>query len=179
MEEIEIHKSIFESYISENELDSSIQNVANSINTEYKNRHVLFIAVLNGSFMFCADLLKKITVPCAVSFVKMQSYDGQQTTGTVNQLIGLSEDLSGVDVVIVEDIVDTGNTLEKLYGLLNEKSVNSIKTATLLYKPDAYKKNLPIDFIGIEIPDEFVLGYGLDYDGLGRNLSKIYKLKKH
>jgi len=178
MQEIQIHNSTFESYLTENEIDSSIQEIAIAINSEYQDRHVLFIAVLNGSFMFCSDLLKKITVSCAVSFVKMQSYEGQETTGKVSELIGLSEDLNGVDVVIVEDIVDTGNTLEKLYALLNEKSVNSIKTATLLYKPAAYKKNLPIDFVGIEIPNEFVLGYGLDYDGLGRNLSKIYKLKK-
>ena len=177
MQEVEIHNSIFESYITENEIDSSIQEIADAINLEYHERHVLFIAVLNGSFMFCADLLKKVTVSCAVSFVKMQSYEGQRTTGKVNELIGLDEDLNGVDVVIVEDIVDTGNTLEKLYSLLHEKSVNSIKTATLLYKPEAYKKNLPIDYVGIEIPNEFVLGYGLDYDGLGRNLSKIYKLK--
>jgi len=178
MQEVEIHNSIFESYITENEIDSSIGKVAEAINVEYQDQHVMFIAVLNGSFMFCADLLKKITISCTVSFVKMQSYEGQQTTGKVNELIGLTEDLKGVDVVIVEDIVDTGNTLVKLHELLNHKSVNSIKTATLLYKPEAYKKNLPIDFVGIEIPNEFVLGYGLDYDGLGRNLSKIYKLKK-
>ncbi len=178
MQEIEIHNSIFESYITEKQIDSAIQEIAVAVNSEYHERHVLFIAVLNGSFMFCADLLKKVTVSCAVSFVKMQSYEGQKTTGKVNELIGLTEDLKGVDVVIVEDIVDTGNTLEKLYALLNEKAVNSIKTATLLYKPEAYKKDLLIDFVGIEIPNEFVLGYGLDYDGLGRNLSKIYKLKK-
>lgn len=178
MQEVVVHNSVFESYISENELDSIVQKLADKINKDYLGKHVLFIAVLNGSFMFCADLLKKIELSCAISFVKMQSYVGQKTTGKVNELIGLTEDLKGAEVVVVEDIVDTGNTLEKLYELLDNKGINSVKTATLLYKPEAYKKNIPIDFIGKEIPNEFVLGYGLDYDGLGRNLSKIYKLKK-
>ncbi len=179
MQEVTIHNAVFESYISENEINNAVSAVANKINEQYKEQDVVFIAVLNGSFMFCADLLKKINLKCEVSFVKMKSYEGTETTGKINELIGLSEDLRGKAVILVEDIVDTGNTLERLSEILISKGVKSAQIATLLYKPEAYKKKIPIDYVGIEIPNEFVLGYGLDYDGLGRNLSKIYKLKHH
>lgn len=124
--------------------------------------------------MFFADLLKSIEVECRVSFVKLASYEGTTSTGLVNELIGLSEEVKGEDVILIEDIIDTGNTIEKLHNILLKKQPKSIKTATLLYKPEAYKKNYPIDYVGIAIPNEFVLGYGLDYDGFGRNLSSIY-----
>ncbi|MCB0409620.1 MAG: hypoxanthine phosphoribosyltransferase, partial [Flavobacteriales bacterium] len=133
--------------------------------------------VLNGSFMFIGDLMKSIDLNCMISFIKMASYEGTESTGKVNELIGLNEDIEGHDVILIEDIVDTGNTLEKLYQMLQEKKPKSIKIATLLYKPEAYKKPYKIDFVGKEIPNAFVLGYGLDYDGYGRNLSSIYVLK--
>lgn len=179
MQEVTIYDSVFEQYLSEKQIDNAVSSVAENLNRDYQNQEVLFISVLNGSFMFSADLLKKIDLKCAVTFVKMQSYEGTSTTGKINELIGLNENLEGKNVVIIEDIVDTGNTLEKLSEIIAQKNVKSSKIATLLYKPTAYKKEFPIDYVGIEIPNDFVVGYGLDYDGLGRNLSKIYKLKKH
>ncbi|PIQ16448.1 MAG: hypoxanthine phosphoribosyltransferase [Flavobacteriales bacterium CG18_big_fil_WC_8_21_14_2_50_32_9] len=169
----------FKSYISEAELQDAINKVAQQINTDYKAKSPIFIGVLNGSFMFMSDLLKKIDLQCTVSFVKLASYEGTATTGKVSELIGLNEDLKGHDIILVEDIVDTGNTLIKLYEILEEKKVTSIKIASLLFKPGAYKKSHSIDYVGKEIPNAFVIGYGLDYDGLGRNLSSIYVLDEN
>lgn len=126
--------------------------------------------------MFAADLLKEISIPCEISFIKVASYHGTTSTGTVTELIGLTEDITGRIVVIVEDIVDTGITLEKLITVLNRKNVKQIKVATVLLKPDSYKKEFPIDYFGMKIPNDFVVGYGLDYDGQGRNLKEIYVL---
>ena len=176
MGKIIIKDKTFKPYISAEELHTSISNVANEINTQYSGKSPIFIGVLNGSFMFMSDLLKEINLQCTVSFVKLASYEGTTTTGKVNELIGLNEDLEGQDIILVEDIVDTGNTLVKLYEILQNKKVNSIKIASLLFKPEAYHKPYPIDYIGKEIPNAFVLGYGLDYDGYGRNLSSIYVL---
>ena len=176
MGKITIKDKTFKPYISAEELQTSISNVANEINTHYSGKSPIFIGVLNGSFMFMSDLLKEINLQCTVSFVKLASYEGTSTTGKVNELIGLNEDLEGQDIILVEDIVDTGNTLVKLYEILQNKKVNSIKIASLLFKPEAYHKPYPIDYIGKEIPNAFVLGYGLDYDGYGRNLSSIYVL---
>ncbi len=176
MDIITVKDKSFKPFISEDKLKTAITNVAIKINADYKGKTPIFIGVLNGSFMFVADLLKHINLQCKISFVKLASYQGTSTTGKVNELIGLYESLKGKDIILVEDIVDTGNTLEKLYEILQEKEVNSIKIATLLYKPAAYKKAHNIDYVGIEIPNAFVLGYGLDYDGLGRNLSSIYVL---
>jgi len=178
MEIITVKDKSFKSYISEENLQISVKNVASKINDDYKGTQPIFLGVLNGSFMFFADLLKSIDLECTVSFVKLASYEGTNTTGKVNELIGLSESIEGKDIVIVEDIVDTGNTLVKLYDILSKGNPKSIKIATLLYKPEAYKKHHPIDYIGLEIPNAFVLGYGLDYDGLGRNLSSIYVLNE-
>jgi len=176
MEIITVKDKSFKAYISEENLQISVKNVASKINNDYKGIQPIFLGVLNGSFMFFADLLKSINLECTVSFVKLASYEGTNTTGKVNELIGLSESIEGKDIVIVEDIVDTGNTLVKLYDILSKGNPKSIKIATLLYKSEAYKKHHPIDYIGLEIPNAFVLGYGLDYDGLGRNLSSIYVL---
>lgn len=176
MGKITIKDKTFKPYISAEELQTSISKVANEINTHYSGKSPIFIGVLNGSFMFMSDLLKEINLQCTVSFVKLASYEGTTTTGKVNELIGLNEDLEGQDIILVEDIVDTGNTLVKLYEILQNKKVNSIKIASLLFKPEAYHKPYPIDYIGKEIPNAFVLGYGLDYDGYGRNLSSIYVL---
>jgi len=178
MDIITVKDKSFKPYISTEEIQASVEKVATQINHDYKGTAPLFLGVLNGSFMFFSDLLKSIDLECAVSFVKLASYDGVSSTGVVNELIGLSEDISDKDIILVEDIVDTGNTLVKLYDILEEKNPKSIKIATLLYKPEAYKKSYPIDYVGKEIPNAFVLGYGLDYDGLGRNLSSIYVLNQ-
>jgi hypoxanthine phosphoribosyltransferase len=126
--------------------------------------------------MFAADLLKEVTIPCEISFIKVASYHGTSSTGNVTELIGLTEDITGRTVVIVEDIVDTGITLERLMNVLTRKKVKQIKIATVLLKPQSYKKEFKVDYVGIEIPNDFVVGYGLDYDGLGRNLKEIYVL---
>lgn len=176
MDIITVKDKSFKPFISEEKLQESIKEVAQKINNDYKGKTPIFLGVLNGSFMFFADLLKSINLECTVSFVKLASYEGTKTTGKVNELIGLNEDIEDRDIILIEDIVDTGNTLVKLYEILTVKNPRSIKIATLLYKPEAYKKEYKIDYTGLEIPNAFVLGYGLDYDGLGRNLSSIYVL---
>ncbi len=176
MDIITVKDKSFKPYISEEKLQEAIQKVASQINADYDGRVPVFLGVLNGSFMFFGDLLKHVDVNCIVSFVKLASYEGTDSTGVVNELIGLNENVEGKDIILIEDIVDTGNTLEKLHQILSKKKAGSIKIATLLYKPEAYKKSHQIDYVGIEIPNAFVLGYGLDYDGLARNLSSIYVL---
>lgn len=178
MATIKIKDLSFKPYISEQELQQLIKIVAQKINLEYQGKSPLFLGVLNGSFMFMGDLMKSIELECLISFVKLASYEGTESKGTVNQLIGLNESLEGRDVIIVEDIVDTGNTLEKLYQIIEEKNPKSLKIATLLYKPEAYKKDFNIDFVAKKIPNNFVVGYGLDYDGYGRNLPSIYVLNQ-
>jgi len=178
MEIITVKDKAFKPYITEEEIKSSVVKMAAQINTDYKGSEPLFLGVLNGSFMFFSDLLKLVDLKCKVSFVKLASYEGTSASGMVNELIGLSESIDGKDVIIVEDIVDTGNTLGKLYDILSKGKPKSLKIATLLYKPEAYTKEYPIDYVGLEIPKTFVLGYGLDYDGLGRNLSSIYVLNE-
>ena len=166
----------FKPYIGSEKILSSIKVVANQINSELKNDFPLFLVVLNGSFMYAADLFREIHIPCEISFIKVASYHGTSSTGTVTELVGLSEDIKGRTVVIVEDIVDTGITLEKLYASLTKKEAKNIKVTSLLLKPDSYKKSMKIDYVGMEIPNDFVVGYGLDYDGQGRNLKDIYVL---
>lgn len=176
MDIVTIKDKSFKPFISGESLQKSIKATATKINQDYKGRSPVFIGVLNGSFMFAAELLKSINLKCTISFVKLASYEGTATTGKVEELIGLNEDLKGKDVILLEDIVDTGNTVEKLHGILKDKEVKSVRIATLLYKPKAYNKSYHIDYVGIEIPNSFVVGYGLDYDGFGRNLSSIYVL---
>jgi hypoxanthine phosphoribosyltransferase len=178
MDIVTVKDKSFRPYISEEEISASVERVALEINKDYKGRKPLFLGVLNGSFMFFGDLLKAINLACTVSFVKLSSYEGTSTTGIVNELIGLNEDISGRDIILVEDIVETGNTVVKLFDILRDKNPKSIKIATLLFKPAAYNKQHTIAYVGKEIPNDFVLGYGLDYDGLGRNLSSIYVLNE-
>lgn len=166
----------FKPYLDEHEILQKIKIMADKINENLKDEKPLFLVVLNGSFMFAASLLKEINFPCEISFVKLASYEGTKSTGSVNELIGLSDELSGRNIVILEDIVDTGETLLKIHQLLTNKQVNSIKVATLLFKPDSYKKNITVDYTCFKIPNDFVVGYGLDYDGFGRNLKDIYVL---
>jgi len=161
------------------EIQKDIERLANTVNKDLSNEaNPLFISVLNGSFIFTADLIRHITIPCEVSFVKLASYQGVETTGTVSQLIGLTEDVENRTVIILEDIVDTGITLGKLIETLNRRNPKAIKIATLLFKPEAYKGKIKVDYIGKSIPNDFIVGYGLDYDGLGRNLGDIYTLIK-
>lgn len=173
MQMVTLKDKQFKPYISSDKIEAAVKKVAAQINSELKNEMPLFIAVLNGSFMFAADLMKEISLPCEISFVKLASYHGTESTGTVSELIGLNQDIAGRSVVIIEDIVDTGNTIVKLTELLKSKNVKSFKIATAFFKPSVYKKEIKIDYVGMEIPNDFVVGYGLDYDGLGRNFKDL------
>jgi hypoxanthine phosphoribosyltransferase len=173
---ITIKDKQFKPYISAQRIAEAVKLLAGSIDAELKNDFPVFLAVLNGSFMFAADLFKEITIPCELSFIKLSSYYGTSSTGNVRELIGLSENIEGRTVVIVEDIVDSGITFERLRKTLKSKNVKQIKIATILFKPDSYKKEYPVDYVGFKIPNDFVIGYGLDYEGLGRNLKEIYVL---
>jgi len=177
MKDIKLHDKTFEIYIPETEIDEIANNIAKEIN-DSGIENPLFIAVLNGSFLFAADVMRNITIPNSeISFIKLASYQGTESTGKVNELIGLSQDIKGRNIIILEDIIDTGNTLLKLTEMIESKEVASVKIATLLFKPKAYTQEIPIDYIGKSIPNKFVVGYGLDYDEIGRNLPHIYKLK--
>ena len=171
---ITIRDKQFKPYISQKEIADCVKRLGSVINDELKNDAPVFVVVLNGAFMFASDLLREVTIPCGVSFVKVASYAGAASSGVVHELIGLTEDLSGRTVVIVEDIVDSGITLEKLMGMLAKKNVRQIKVASAFFKPDAYKKEYKIDYPGISIKNDFIVGYGLDYEGSGRNLKEIY-----
>jgi len=177
MNEINLKDKIFEIFIPETEISEIIHSVANAINNS-GIKDPLFIAVMNGAFLFAADVMREITIPnTEISFIKLSSYSGTETTGEVSELIGIGDNISGRNIVVLEDIVDTGITLEKIITLLEKENVADIKVATLLFKPNAYTKDIHIDFIGKSIPNNFAVGYGLDYDEVGRNLPHIYKLK--
>jgi len=176
MSTIRIHDKTFEIYLSETAIQERVKNIADSINEEYKDKKPLFIAILNGSFMFAADLFKYLTINSEISFIKLASYRGMKSTGNVITSIGLDADLFGKDVIIIEDIVDTGKTLYNFLPKLNDHHPSSLKIAALLHKPEATLFPLKLDYVGFSIPDKFVVGYGLDYDGLGRNLKEIYQV---
>ena len=173
---IQLHDKTFKAFIASEEIDFAIKNMAKQIEDDFQDEIPIFIGVLNGAFMVMADLMKHYSGMCEVSFVKMASYQGTQTTNQVKQLIGLNQNLEGRTVIIVEDIVDTGNTIEELKAILKDKKVKHLKIATLFLKPDAYKKDIKLDYVGIRIPNKFIVGHGLDYDGLGRNLAGVYQL---
>ena len=173
---IQLHDKQFVPFISAKEIDFAITKMVAQVQDDFGDEIPIFIGVLNGSFMVVADFLKKYKKHCEVSFIKMASYEGTETTHDVKQLIGLNQDLTGRSVVIIEDIVDTGNTVVELKEIFKKQNVKHLKIATLFFKPEAYKKEVKIDYIGIRIPNKFIVGYGLDYDGLGRNLSEVYKL---
>lgn len=173
---IHLHDKTFEPFISSEEIDFALANMAKKMDDDFFDDIPVFIGVLNGSFMVMSDLMKHYRGMCEVNFVKMASYEGTQSTNKVKQLIGLDDNLDGKTVVIVEDIVDTGNTIEELKAIFKQKNVKHLKIATLFFKPDAYKKDIKLDYVGIRIPDKFIVGYGLDYDGLGRNLRDVYQL---
>ncbi|MEN9699300.1 MAG: hypoxanthine phosphoribosyltransferase [Bacteroidota bacterium] len=171
-----IHDKQFEVYLSSNQIQSRVQELAKTLENELKGQEVLFLAILNGSFLFAADVMRHIEGPAAITFVKVSSYQGTQSTGRVDELIGLQTSLKGKHVVILEDIIDTGVTMDKVMTLLSSEAPASLRICTLLFKPTAFKGKQVPDFIGFEIPDKFVVGYGLDYNELGRNLNAIYQV---
>lgn len=173
---VNLHDKSFAVDIPHSAINEAVSELAGRINADLEGQTPIFVGVLNGSFMFLGDLMKLVEIPCEVSFVKVASYEGTSSTGIVKQLVGLSENIKDRTVVIVEDIVDTGNTIQHLYDSLLTQRPRSIKVATLLFKPDAYTKQIPIDYAALEVPNDFLVGYGLDYDGLGRNLKHIYKI---
>ena len=175
---IQLHDKQFVPFISAQEIDFAIAKMVSQVEADFADKTPVFVGVLNGAFMVVADFMKKYKKPCEVSFIKMSSYEGTSSTNDVKQLIGINQDLTGRSVVIIEDIVDTGNTLVELKELFKKQNVKHFKIATLFFKPEAYTKDIKIDYIGIRIPNKFIVGYGLDYDGLGRNLPEVYKLKE-
>lgn len=174
---IQLHDKHFVPFISAKEIDSAIAKMAQEVAEDLDEEIPLFVGVLNGAFMVVSDFMKHYPKPCEVSFVKLASYEGTSTTNEVKKLIGLNQDLSGRTVVVIEDIVDTGNTLVELKAMFEAQNVKQLKIATLFLKPEAYTKDIKIDYIGIEIPNKFIVGFGLDYDGLGRNIPEVYQLK--
>jgi len=178
MNEIKVLDREFSEYITEDEIQSRITGMAEKISEDLQGRDVLFFGILNGSFLFAADIFRQIKLNAQISFIKLASYEGTGSTGKIKELIGWNEDISGKTVVVLEDIVDTGSTLERIIGELTLRKASEVKICTLLFKPEAYTRDIPIDYIGFEIPNNFVVGYGLDYDGYGRNLKSIYKIIK-
>lgn len=176
MSTVKVHDKNFEIYLSEAAIQQRVKEVAVQINTDYAGKRPLFIAILNGSFMFASDLFKQLTIEAELCFIKLASYKGMKSSGNVVTSIGLEVDLFGKDVIIVEDIVDTGKTLHNFLPKLVHQQPKSMKIATLLHKPEATAFPLTLDYVGFDIPNKFVVGYGLDYDGLGRNFKEIYQV---
>lgn len=176
MSTVKVHDKNFEVYLSEAVILERIKELAANINRDYEGKKPLFIAILNGSFMFASDLFKQLNITAELCFIKLASYKGMKSSGNVVTSIGLEDDLFGKDVIIVEDIVDTGKTLHNFLPKLLHQQPRSLKIATLLHKPEATQFQLTLDYVGFAIPNKFVVGYGLDYDGLGRNFKEIYQV---
>lgn len=177
MTEVLVNNRRFVPYLTEAALQQKVASMAERLNQDFAGKDPVFLGVLNGSFMFVADLFRRLTIPCEVSFVKLASYQGMASTGQMKELIGLNEQLQGRHVVIVEDIIDTGNTIVALQVALNKLEPASVAVCTLLCKPDALVHALTLDYVVLEVPEHFFLGYGLDYDGHGRNLPTLYHLQ--
>ena len=173
---IKVHDKSFETYLSEETILQRVKELAATISKDYAGKRPLFIAILNGSFMFASDLFKQLSIEAELCFIKLASYKGMKSSGKVVTSIGLEEDLFGQDVIIVEDIVDTGKTLHKFLPKLMHQQPRSLKIVALLHKSEATEYPLTLDYVGFDIPNKFVVGYGLDYDGLGRNLKEIYQV---
>jgi hypoxanthine phosphoribosyltransferase len=176
MSRVKLHDLEFDLYISEAELNAAIDRLAREMKVKYSGKRPLFVGVLNGAFFFAAELMKRLDVECEITFVKVASYLGTSSTGRVTDLIGLNERIEGRHVVVLEDIVDTGNTVKHILDALADHHPASVSIATLLFKPDAYKQTIPIEHVAVRIPNDFVVGSGLDHDGLGRNLPGIYRI---
>lgn len=178
MQQVKILDKEFEISIKSSEIQERVKAIAAEINADLKDEDVIFLGILNGAFMFASDLFKKINFDCQITFLKVASYQGTMSSGNVKRLIGMNEDIKGKTVVILEDIVDSGHTLDNIIRQLIGYEPKEIRIATFLFKPEAYQKKIPIDYVGMEIPNDFIVGYGLDYNGYGRNLEDIYSLVK-
>ncbi|RAK65795.1 hypoxanthine phosphoribosyltransferase [Hymenobacter edaphi] len=172
---ISLHHKEFTPYLTEAELAAAVRRVAQQLSADYAGKIPLFVAVLNGSFMFAADLMKEVSIDCEISFIRVASYQGTSSTGQVKEILGLQDAVEGRHVVILEDIVDTGHTMQMLLQQLGAQNPASLEVATFLIKPDALEVPLSIKYQGVAIPNKFVVGYGLDYDGLGRNYRDLYQ----
>jgi len=174
---IKLNDLYFKPFISAEEIDAAVQKMVDEIANDLQDEVPVFVGILNGSFMLVSDFVKKYPKPCEVTFIKLASYEGIKSSEDIQRLIGLTQDLSGRKVVILEDIIDSGNTLEEVHRIFEHENVDELKIATLFYKPEAYKKDFKLHYVGLEIPNKFIVGYGLDYNGLGRDLPEIYQLK--
>lgn len=174
---IQLKDKTFTLYLDKKTIENRVKEIGKQLSEDYKGKDPIIIGVLNGAFMFLSDLAKHIQIPAEISFLKIASYQGETSTGKVKNLLGLEADLKDRHVILVEDIVDTGLSMTHLLSLINEKDPSSVKIATLLHKPEALQHQIKIDYLGFEIPNKFVVGYGLDYDGFGRNIPEIYQLK--
>jgi hypoxanthine phosphoribosyltransferase len=175
---VHLKDKVFDTYIAHSEILRRIEALAGEINAEYQDKQPLFVAVLNGSFMFAADLVRRITIPCEITFIRVASYESMASSGQVKKIMALHEDIRGRHVILLEDIVDTGITMEQVLEDIQRLEPRSVKVGTLLLKPDALQRSIPLHYVGFQIPNRFVVGYGLDYDGLGRNLPDLYVLSE-
>ena len=173
---MQVRDKEFKVFIPFQEISERVKDLGAAINADYENLNPLFVAVLNGSFIFAADLIRELSTPCEISFIKFASYESTSSSGVLTQLVGLKENISGRHVIILEDIVDTGNTISHIWELIQNEGVASLAVVTLLFKPEALEKEVAIRYVGFSIPETFVVGYGLDYDGKGRNLKDLYQL---
>ena len=178
MKTIRVKDKDFRIFITAEEIDRAVSKIAGHLNEDMAGRDPVYLVILNGAFIFASDLFKKLDMPCEVSFVKLASYQGASTTATVKELIGLNENLRGRNLVIVEDIIDTGITMDYLLKMLDQLGPSEVRIAALLFKPEAFQKHFRINYVGMEVPSDFIVGYGLDYDGHGRNYRDIYKIIK-
>jgi len=174
MKSVRVKDKTFKPYLSESEILTKTAELAERINRDFEGKNPLFICVLNGAFMFAADLMKRVTIDCEISFIRLKSYEGTSSTGNHKQIMGLTESIEGRTIVVIEDIVDTGRTLSHLLEDLEKMAPESVSTAVLLFKPDAVECEVKLDYVAFEIPNDFIVGYGLDFDGNGRNLNDIY-----
>lgn len=176
MTRIRLHDLEFELFMPEVEVNAAVDRLAGELRAKYGGKRPLFVGVLNGAFFFAAELMKRLDIECEITFVKVASYLGTHSSGKVTDLIGLNERIEGRHVVVLEDIVDTGNTVKHILEALADHHPASVSIATLLFKPDAYQQTIPIEHVAVSIPNVFVVGSGLDHDGLGRNLPGIYRI---
>lgn len=174
---IKLHDLLFKPFISEQEIEEAVQKMVDTVARDLGDEMPVFVGILNGSFMFVSDFVKKYPKPCEVTFIKLASYEGVKSTEDIQRLIGITQDLTGRTVVILEDIIDSGNTLEEVHRIFKNEKVKQLLIATLFYKPEAYAKDFKLHYVGMDIPNKFIVGYGLDYDGLGRDLPDVYQLK--
>lgn len=177
MSVVKVHDKEFETFIKSETIQARVQEIAAMINIEYNGKRPLFIGVLNGALLFMADLVKNTTIECELAFIKVSSYTGLQSTGQVRNMMGMPDSVKDRHIIVVEDIIDTGDTALYIINELKKMQPASLKFATILFKPAALRQDIKADYVGFEIPPDFVVGYGLDYNGLGRNLNDIYKLK--